>query len=415
MYNFFDQLREILHYLKQFKARTAMTMFGIIWGTMTVILLLSFGVGVQKQMSKNMHGIGSGIAIVWPGRTSIPFEGYGRDRRIRLNEDDIELIRSEVKDIEHISPEFSKWGSAVRVADKTNRPNVTGIIPEYGIMRNIRPEPGGRWINDLDIKEKRRIVFIGNRLRDFLFGEKADVIGKYVYIDQTPFLLVGVMLEKTQTSSYSQRDRDRAFIPMTTFKSIFGHKHVNNFVYQISDPRLSEQVQKQVYTTLGKKFKFDPNDTETLGIWDTNEFEEFIFYFSLGFNIFMGLIGVITLIVGGIGLANIMYVVVQERTKEIGVRRAAGAKRKTILGQFVFEAFVVIGIGAIIGFSMAVGIITLFNALPIEDFKEVVGTPELNLLVALITIIILSTIGFLAGYFPARRASRLNVVDCLRH
>ncbi len=415
MYNFIDQIREILHYLKQYKARTAMTMFGIIWGTMTVILLLSFGAGVQKQMSKNMHGIGSGIAIVWPGRTSIPFEGYGRDRQIRLNENDIELIRSEVKDIERISPEFSKRGSAVRVADKVNRPNVTGILPEYGTMRNIRPEPGGRWINDLDIKEKRRIVFIGNRLRDFLFGENAEVIGKYVYIDQTPFLLVGVMLEKTQTSSYSQRDRDRAFIPLTTFKSIFGHKHVSNFVYQIRDPRLSESVQKQVYATLGKKFKFDPTDTETLGIWDTNEFEEFIFYFSLGFNIFMGLIGVITLIVGGIGLANIMYVVVQERTKEIGVRRATGARRKTILGQFIFEAFVVIGIGAIIGFTMAAGIIGLFNALPIEDFKEAVGTPELNILVAFITIVILSTIGFLAGYFPARRASRLNVVDCLRH
>src|SRR5210317_896330 len=111
MYNFFDQIREILHYLRQFKARTAMTMFGLIWGTMTVILLLSFGVGVQKQMSINMHGIGEGIAIVWPGRTSIPFEGYGRDRRIRLNEDDIELIRSEVSDIVRISPEFSKWGS----------------------------------------------------------------------------------------------------------------------------------------------------------------------------------------------------------------------------------------------------------------------------------------------------------------
>jgi len=99
------------------------------------------------------------------------------------------------------------------------------------------------------------------------------------------------MKEKTQNSSYNQRDRDRAFIPMTTFKSIFGYKHVSNFVYQIADPRMSEQVQKQVYATLGKKFKFDPNDTETLGIWDTNNFEEFIFYFTLGFNLFMGLIG----------------------------------------------------------------------------------------------------------------------------
>lgn len=415
MLNLFENLKEVLHYLRQYKARTAMTMFGIIWGTLTVILLLAFGVGLEKQLSKNMHGLGEGIAIVWPGRTSIPFEGYGRDRRIRLTEIDMELIRSEVKNIERISPEYSKWGSAVRVADKINRPNVTGIIPEYGEMRNIWPEEGGRWINDLDLKHKRRVAFIGNRLRDFLFGENTKVVGKYIHLDETPFLVIGVMQPKTQNSSYNQRDRDRVFIPMTTSKSIFGQMYVDNFVYQIADPRLSKSVQKQIFTVVGKKFKFDPDDSETLGIWDTTQMDEFVFYFSLGFNVFMGLIGLITLVVGGIGLANIMYVVVQERTKEIGIRRASGAKRKTILGNFILEAFAVIGIGAAIGFTLALGIIKLFAALPIKDFKEAVGTPEMNIMVALVTMLILGTIGFLAGFFPARRASQLNIVDCLRH
>ena len=392
-----------------------MTMFGIIWGTLTVILLLSFGVGVKKQMSKNMHGIGEGIAIVWPGRTSIPFQGYGRDRPIRLNEDDIEYIRTEVRQIQRISPEFSKWGSAVRVGDKINRPNVTGIIPEYGPMRNIWPEDGGRWLNEKDNEHKRRVVFLGNRLRDFLFGDKANVIGKYVFIDETPFMVIGVMKQKTQNSSYNQRDRDRAFIPMTTFKSIFGYRYVSNFVYQINDPLGSERVRKQVYTALGKKFKFDPNDKETLGIWDTTEMDRFAFYFSIGFNAFMGLIGIITLIVGGIGLANIMYVVVQERTREIGIRRATGAKRRTIMGQFILEAFMIIGIGAAIGFILAIGAISLIQAMPMESFKEAVGAPEFNPMVAVVTIAVLSMIGFLAGFFPARRASRLNVIDCIRY
>ncbi len=415
MLNFIDSLREILHYLGQYKARTAMTMFGLIWGTMTVILLLAFGVGVEKQMSKNMHGIGESIAIVWPGRTSIPFEGYGRDRRIRLNEDDIELIRSEVKDILRISPEFSKRGSTIRVKDKINRPNITGIIPEYGYMRNIWPEPGGRWINDLDNKLKRRVVFLGNRLRNFLFGENAEVIGEYVFINETPFLVVGVMRSKTQNSSYNQRDRDRAFIPMTTFKSMFGFRYISNFVYQVNSPEISPSVKKQIYTVLGKKFKFDPNDKETLGIWDTTSMDEFISNFSLGFNLFMGLIGVITLIVGGIGLANIMYVVVQERTREIGIRRSVGARGRNIFSQFILEAFVVIGIGALVGFILAVVIISLVAAIPMGDFKEAVGTPEFSSLVAIATVLILGSIGFLAGYFPARRAARLNVIDCLRY
>lgn len=415
MINIYESLKEILSYLHQYKARTAMTMFGIIWGTLTVVLLLAFGVGVKKQMSKNMHGLGECIVLVWPGSTSIPYEGYGRGRRIRLNEDDIEMIRSNVKEIIRISPEFSRWGSAVRVGDKINRPNVTGIIPEYGHMRNIMPEPGGRWLNDLDIEKNRRVVFIGNRLRDFLFGEKADPIGKYLYIDETPFVIVGVMREKTQPSSYNQRDRDRAFIPMTTFKAIFGYKYVENFVYQISGPLYSEKVQKKVYATLAKKFKFDPNDKETLGIWDTTEMDEFIYYFTIGLNIFMGLMGVITLIVGGIGLANIMYVVVQERTREIGIRRSVGAKRRNIFGQLLFEAFVVIGLGALIGFILAVGLIQLISAIPSEALREAVGIPELNPLVALITVLILGSIGFLAGFFPARKAARLNVIDCLRY
>jgi putative ABC transport system permease protein len=415
MINLFESLKEILSYLRQYKARTAMTMFGIIWGTLTVVLLLAFGVGVKKQMSKNMHGMGECIAIVWPGSTSIPYEGYGRGRPIRLNEDDVEMIRSNVKEIMRISPEFSKWGSTVRVGENINRPNVTGIIPEYGTMRNIIPEPGGRWLNDLDIKQNRRVVFIGNLLRDFLFGKNANAIGKYLFIDETPFMVIGVMKEKIQPSSYSQRDQDRAFIPMTTFKSIFGYKYVNNFVYQISGPLVSKTVQQKVYATVAKKFKFDPNDKETLGIWDTTQMDEFIYYFAIGLNIFMGLMGVITLIVGGIGLANIMYVIVQERTREIGIRRSVGAKRRNIFGQLLFEAFVVIGLGALIGFILAVGLIQLISAIPSVELREAVGIPELNPLVALVTVLILGTIGFLAGFFPARRAARLNVIDCLRY
>jgi putative ABC transport system permease protein len=268
MIKIFEDLKEILQYLRQYKARTVMTMFGIIWGTLTVIILLAFGVGVKKQMSKNMHGMGEGIALVWPNKTSIPFEGYGRDRQIRITVDDVELLRREIKDIKRISPEFHKWGSAIRRGDKVNRPNVTGIIPEYGIMRNIWPEEGGRWLNELDLQQKRRVVFLGNRLRDLLFGEKSNAIGQYVYIDEIPFLVIGVMREKTQPSSYSQRDQDRAFIPMTTQMSIFGRHYVNNIVYQIGDPRLGKEVRNQVYTVLGKRYKFDPKDTETLFIWE---------------------------------------------------------------------------------------------------------------------------------------------------
>jgi len=407
-----ENIREVLHIIRQYRSRTAMTLFGLVWGTMTVILLLAFGVGVQRAMSRNMHGLGEGIAICWPGRTSIPFEGYGRDRWIRLKAEDMVLLKQEIWQINACSPEYSRWNTPVRVKDKINSPNITGIVPEYGPMRHVWPQPGGRFINEKDLAMKRRVVFLGNDLKDFLFGKDDPAVGRYVFIGETPFLVIGVLIPKTQNSSYNQRDKDRAFIPATTFTSLFGDQPVSNFVYQISDPRIGKQVQTRVYSVLARKYRFDPDDRETLHVWDTTEMDRFIFYFSLGMNIFLGIIGCITLVVGGIGLANIMYVGVQERTREIGIKRSIGAKRRHILGQFILEAFFIIGMGAVIGFALALVIIRLLSLLPIED---TVGHPVLNLPVALITVAILSLIGFLAGFFPARKASRLEVVECLRY
>jgi len=406
-----DTLREVFHYMRQYKSRTFMTMFGIIWGTMTVILLLAFSVGVKRSMSKNMHGMGESIVILWPGRTSMPFEGYGRDRSVRFREEDAELIRNQISQIKEISPEYQRWGTTIHLGDKINKPSISGIIPEYGEMRNIWPQEGGRWINDLDVQLRRRVVFLGNDLKDFLFGAEESGVGKYVYIGDNAFLVIGVLKKKTQNSSYTSRDKDRAFIPASTFASVFGNPYINNMVFRIKDPRLSKAVQEDIYKVLGKKFKFDPKDKETLWMWDTTEMDKFVFYFSLGFTIFMGIIGVITLVVGGIGLANIMYVVVQERTRETGIKRAIGAKRKQIMMQFIVESFIILGISALLGFLLAVVLIKGISLLPIEEY---VGHPVLSFPVAIVSMLVLSVIGFLAGYFPARRASRLQVVDCLR-
>lgn len=389
-----------------------MTMFGIVWGTMTVILLLAFGVGVRKSLSKNMHGIGESIAIMWGGRTSIPFEGYGRDRYINFREEDVDLLRQEIPEFEAISPEKQRWGMTMRRADKIIKPNITGIIPEYGPMRNVLPQPGGRWLNEIDMKERRRVVFIGYKLKEFLFGAEVNAIGEYVYIGETPFLVIGILQEKTQPSSYSARDQDRAFIPITTFTAIFGHRYLSNIVYKVWDAKQSQLVKTKIFQVLGKKYTFDPNDSQVLSIWDTTEQDKFIDYFSKGINIFLAFIGTITLMVGGIGLANIMYVVVKEKTREIGIKRAVGAKKTKIMQQFMIETFLIIGIASLIGFLLALILIRLISMLPI---KEYVGVPELSLQVALITILILGTIGFLAGYFPSRKAANLQVVDCLKY
>lgn len=395
--------------LKAQKLRAFLTMFGIIWGTVAIIVLIAFGIGFKKQMSINMHGIGESIAIMFPGKTTKPWEGFGSGRGISFIEDDASLLASQVPELEAISPEYSRR-VPTRVGENILNPLVAGVMPIYADMRNIVPEMGGRFINDPDVQHRRRIAMIGNKVKEFLFGE-TDPIGRVIYVGEVPFTVIGVMQKKTQNSSYNSRDQDRIFIPSSTYASVFGAVYVNNIIYKVRDPRIAEEVNDKVRAVLGKRYKFDPTDKDAVWIWDTSQFDKFMFYFFLGFNIFMGLIGSFTLGVAGLGVANIMFIVVQERIKEIGIKRAVGAKRSNILAQFFMETFFIIFLGSFIGFLFAYGIIEALQFIPIKEF---VGTPVLSIEVVAVTAFILSLIGMAAGLMPARRAANLDVVECLR-
>jgi putative ABC transport system permease protein len=401
---------EFIRDLRAQRLRTFLTVFGIVWGTVAIVVLLAFGMGFKRQLAINMHGIGESVAIMFPGETTKPFEGFGVGRPMKFIEDDARLLASQVPDIDRISPEYSSGDTQVRLGENITNTLVAGVYPNYSDMRNIIPERGGRFINDLDLKDRRRVALIGNEVKRLLFGE-GEAVGKLFSVGQVPFIVIGVMQKKTQNSSYNRRDQDRVFIPASTFASVFGARYLRNIIYTPKDPRQSEQVNEQVRAVLAKRYKFDPTDRDAVWIWDTAKFDQFIFYFFLAFNIFMGVIGSFTLGVGGIGVANIMYIVVQERVKEIGIKRAVGATRGAILRQFFLETFFIIGVGSSIGFLIAVGITQAMQYIPIKEF---VGTPEISYEVALVTAAVLALIGLAAGLFPARRAANLNVVDCLR-
>jgi putative ABC transport system permease protein len=403
-------LREFLRDLTAQKLRTTLTVFGIVWGTVAIVVLLAFGMGFKRQLSINMHGIGESIAIMFPGRTTKAFEGFGIGRPMSLREEDVPLLVSQVGSIDRISPEYSQYDTPVRVGENITNPLISGVIPVYGDMRNIIPERGGRFINDLDVRDRKRVAVLGDEIKRLLFGE-TNAIGRLVYVGTVPFTVVGVMQKKTQNSSYNRRDQDRIFIPSSTFASVFGADRLNNIIFTSKDPSRSEETVSEVRTVLGRKYRFDPEDKDAVWIWNTAEFDKFVFVFFLAFNIFMGLIGSFTLAVGGIGVANIMYIVVQERTKEIGIKRAVGARKSDILVQFFSETMFIVAIGSAIGFGLAVLVVEALQFIPIKDF---VGTPELSLEVALATMAVLTVVSLSAGLMPARRAANLNVVDCLR-
>jgi putative ABC transport system permease protein len=403
-------LSQFLRDMRSQKLRTFLTIFGITWGTISVVLLLGFGTGVKQQMSKNMHGLGEGIIIAWPGRTSIAYEGLGKGRALQFREEDAFLVRKEIPEIKYSCPEYARWGVKLSLEKNTYSTLVRGIYPFYEEMRNVIPERGGRFINPIDIDQKRRVIFIGFRLKEELFKDE-PAVGKYILVNGVPFQVVGALIKKTQNSSYGTRDESIAYIPATTFASLFGPKYISDMIIQAYDPFQNELIKKRMLQVLGKKYKFSPEDTEALSIWDTMEGEKITSAIMIGFNLFLGIVGAFTLIVGGIGVSNIMNVVVEERTKEIGLKIALGAKKKFVLSQFLFETLLITLVGGAIGLTISYAIILIFPSSKIEEF---IGKPTFSLEIALVTVALLGLIGFISGFSPARRAANLNPVEALK-
>ena len=402
-------LRALLQDIRHQKLRTALTLFGITWGTVSVALLVAFGEGLQKHIVKSQHGLGENIVIAFPSRTSLPWHGLGKGRRIRVTLEDIEVLRREVPEAE-FAGEFERNSSAFRRERVRLTPEISANSPLFAVLRNIVPAAGGRYVNDVDLDRRRRVVFLGDKLKQDLFGDE-EAVGKTLMIDNVPFVVIGVMAKKLQDSSYSGRDQDKAFMPDSTFKGLFSERYVEQFIFLAKDPTATPDVTRRVYEVLARRHNFDPADKEAIGMWDTTEGEKFFKIFFGTFRAFLGIIGSFTLIVGGIGVSNIMYVIVEERTREIGVKLAVGAKPRTIQAQFLIETLLLTGVGGLIGFAVTLGILWVF---PLLGLSEYVGTPEASPVVILVTAVLLGIIGLVAGYFPARRASLLDPVTALK-
>jgi putative ABC transport system permease protein len=401
-------LRQMLQDVRHQKMRTLLTLLGITWGTVSVSLLVSFGEALQERVVKNQHGLGENIVIAWPARTSIPWQGLGKGRPVKVTEEDLAVLRREIPEAT-FSSEYSRDTSNFRRERARITPDMSATSPVFAAMRNIIPQEGGRYLTELDVDRRRRVVFLGNKLKQDLFGE-SDAVGRTVMIDNTPFLVIGVMQEKAQDSSYSGRDHSKAFVPESTYRGLFGERYVDNFIFKAKDAAQVPAVTRKVYEVMARRKQFSPEDKEAIGMWDTTEQEKFFKIFFGTFRAFLAVVGSFTLIVGGIGVSNIMYVVVEERTREIGVKLAVGAKPRYILGQFLAETLTLTAVGGVLGLAVTLGIIGLFPA----QLDEYVGTPEASPVTILVTATLLGVIGLTAGWFPARRAAFLDPVVALK-
>ncbi|MFB0515250.1 MAG: ABC transporter permease [Candidatus Neomarinimicrobiota bacterium] len=392
------------------KLRTFFALLGITWGTAAVVLLLAFGAGLKRYHSRRMHGMGEGIVVAWPLRTSLSFEGLPKGRPIRMRAEDVLKLASEIPELEAASPELSLWDQPIIYGGRDYRAYVGGVYPCFGDLRHIYPQAGGRFLNEKDIEQRHRVIFIGNDIKEELFGD-TEAVGETLFVQGTGFIVIGVLRPKLQSSTYGGNEDERiAYIPASTMTSVFGLNYINNFIYRAKDPRQQSFVTRRAYQVLARIYSFDPADTETLMLWDTSDTNKFIFYFFLGFNTLLGLCGVFTLLVGGIAVANIMYLLVGQKTGEIGIQIAVGAKRRHILAQFLLQAIVLVAAGGLAGFLISWILTTIMGIVPLP---EQIGVPEMSPIVCFVTVILLGGIGLLAGYFPARRAASLDPVRSL--
>ncbi len=407
-------LQEFVFDLKNQRTRLVLTLISIIWGTMSVVLLLAFGFGLEKRMREGQMNARDAVVSIWSGETSKKFQGLGLGRNIYMHKEDIALLKDNIPLVDLISPSFGK-GVRVRKGENRTTTYAEGVSVDFKEMRHMFPQSGGRFLNENDIRRSRRVVFIGDELALTLFGDE-EPVGAEIFVDDTPYTVVGVMQPKLQTSMSNGPDADRVIIPYTTFSTAYQRRRINHMIVRPSVKSGSKDLIRDIRYILGKKYRFDPTDKYALSVWDDIEMEKIASKIFLGLNIFFGVIGALTLVIAGVGVANIMYVVVKERTRELGIRRAAGAKRKHIVYHFVGEAFLITGGGGVLGIIFSLGVIGLASLIPIDSgVMKYMGHPIFSWQIAVVTVIILVLIALLSGIFPARQAADIEPVEALRY
>jgi putative ABC transport system permease protein len=407
-------LREFLFDLKTQKTRVFLTTAAIVWGTMSVVLLLSFGFGLERRLMEGALNYTDAVVNVYAGETSKIYEGLPMVRSITFTMDDVNLMRENIPLVDLISPSFGRWGMIVSRGDVRTTTYGEGVAPSFYYMRHFF-QSAGRFINDQDVIEKRRVVFLGDGIAQKLFGSD-DPIGGMIVIDALPFTVVGVMEKKVQSSMSNGPDADRVIMPYSTFMTVYGRTRLDDILIRPGDRMRSKELVRDIRDVLGRKYRFDPTDEYAIRIYNNIEDEAIARKIMLGLDIFFGVIGSLTLIVAGVGVANIMYVVVKERTREIGIKRAVGARRRHIVAQYVAEAFFLTGGGGFIGILLSAIIVSLAGLIPdTSGPMQFMGHPIFSKAVAFVTVAILVVIALLAGIFPARKAAEVEPMEALRY
>jgi putative ABC transport system permease protein len=411
-----DLIRDVFRTLWSHKLRTFLTMFGIAWGIVSIVLMVAAGEGLRKGQEAQTRNLGKDIMIIFHGRTSLQAGGTRAGRVVHWEDPDVQAVHAEAVDCQYAIPELEQ--EDVRTHSNYNNAAflVTGSYPEFGDIRSLSVG-AGRFYNWDDQREGRRVAFVGSDAAKQLFPEGRNPLGENIYLNDIPYLVIGVMESKKQDSSYDGWDVNKIFVPFGAMRRDFPDKPpgtARTFDQLLVTPKSIQQHEAckgEVRAALGKMHNYDPTDKEACPIWDTVQNAKAFAQMTDGMKYFLGAVGLVTLFLGGVGVMNVMMVAVRERTREIGVRKALGAPAHAIMKQFFIEAMIIALFSGAVGLTIAYGLCWLVDLLPMPDFfAGLVPTWQSGALACGM----LGAIAVLSALVPARRAASVDPIEALR-
>lgn len=414
----FEVFKRAIDSLIRNRTRSILTLTGIGWGVACFVILFAYGDGFSKAILLGLSHYGNNVTIIWNGQTSMQTGGQRAGRRVRTEMSDIDDIRQNCSLVSLVSPEIFR-DYPIKTDKRVTSTGVRGVNHEYGLMR-AHYISEGRAISPEDVQFGRRVAILGRDLRLKLFSE-GPAVGEEIRINGLSFTVIGVMQKKVAMSNYFQPDDRCAFIPHTAMALMTSTRYLSVLVFQSVNPAFEDQAIKQVKQVLARNHHFNPQDDRALFFQTWSMMMQIFSAITTGMQFLMFVIGILTLSIGGVGLMNVMLVSVTERTREIGILKALGARRKHIRTQFMFEALVIAAVGGILGYifaqivAFAIGIIPFWSTILEDPTRQA----DIRLLVSpaavATAVITLGLVGFVSGLFPAIRASRLDPVKALHY
>jgi putative ABC transport system permease protein len=421
-----DRWQEILNAIKQNKFRSILTAFGVFWAIFMLVVMTGSGNALVNGITHGFKDFATNSAFLWANRTTVAYEGYDRGRWWSLNNADMEAIVDEIPEIDVLSPRLQGWnlreGQNVVRGEKAAAFNVMGDYPQY---RNIDPctMPYGRYINKEDIELKRKVCIIGEKVYEVMFNEGEDPVGKYLRVNGVYFMVVGVFKSNNPNINIGSNKKETIYLPFTTMQQTFNYGDEVHFFGFTAKPGVNVQsIVDRIKPIIRKHHKISPEDDQAIGGFNVQSELQTIEYTFLGINILIWVVGIGTLIAGAVGVSNIMLVIVRERTKEIGIQRAIGARPAIVIGQILSESVFLTTVAGFLGLAMGTLVLHLTDvaleaarAQAPPDEQSFFMNPEIGLPMAIASVIILVIVGFLAGLIPAMKAVRIKPIEALHH